>query len=75
MEKRNIENVVKVLQEITEKYGYRTLEIAYLINDMAQVNITEISQEQIDKINNLTDNVEDLFDEYVSEKAYSILNK
>ena len=71
VKKDNILKVMKNLEKIEKEYGYRALEIAFLID--ANTCGEEITEKQIDDINSYIDGLDRIIDEEVDYEVRNIL--
>lgn len=72
--KERIVNISKELDKIEKEYGYKDLELAFIINAMANDSVEDIEEEKIKKVKNLVDGLDEIFDEYVKQTVYDIVN-
>lgn len=72
--KERIVNIIEELDKITKEYGYKDLELAFIINAMANDSVEDIEEEKIKKVKNLVDGLDEIFDEYVKQTVYDIVN-
>ena len=72
--KERIVNISKELDKIEKEYGYKDLELAFIINAMANDSVDDIEEEKIKKVKNLVDGLDEIFDEYVKQTVYDIVN-
>ena len=72
--KERIVNISKELDKIEKEYGYMDLELAFIINAMAQNSVEDIEEEKIKKVKNLVDGLDEIFDEYVKQTVYDMVN-
>ena len=72
--KERIVNIIEELDKITKEYGYKDLELAFIINAMANDSVENIEEEKIKKVKNLVDGLDEIFDEYVKQTVYDMVN-
>lgn len=72
--KERIVNISKELDKIEKEYGYMDLELAFIINAMANDSVEDIEEEKIKKVKNLVDGLDEIFDEYVKQTVYDMVN-
>lgn len=72
--KERIVNITEELDKITKEYGYKDLELAFIINAMAQNSVEDIEEWRIKKAKNLVDGLDEIFDEYVKQTVYDMVN-
>ncbi len=72
--KERIVNISKELDKIEKEYGYKDLELAFIINAMANDSVEDIEEEKIKKVKNLVDGLDEIFDEYVKQTVYDMVN-
>lgn len=72
--KERIVNIIEELDKITKEYGYMDLELAFIINAMANDSVEDIEEEKIKKVKNLVDGLDEIFDEYVKQTVYDMVN-
>ena len=72
--KEKIVNITKELDKIAKEYGYKDLELAFIINAMANDSVEDIEEEKIKKVKNLVDGLDEIFDEYVKQTVYDMVN-
>lgn len=72
--KERIVNISKELDKIEKEYGYKDLELAFIINAMAQNSVEDIEEGKIKKVKNLVDGLDEIFDEYVKQTVYDMVN-
>lgn len=72
--KERIVNIIEELDKITKEYGYKDLELAFIINAMANDSVEDIEEEKIKKVKNLVDGLDEIFDEYVKQTVYDMVN-
>lgn len=72
--KEKIVNITKELDKIEKEYGYKDLELAFIINAIANDSIEDIEEEKIKKVKDFIDGLDDIFDEYVTSELYDIIN-
>lgn len=72
--KGRIVNISKELDKIEKEYGYKDLELAFIINAMANDSVEDIEEEKIKKVKNLVDGLDEIFDEYVKQTVYDMVN-
>lgn len=72
--KERIVNISKELDKIEKEYGYMDLELAFIINAIANDSIENIEEEKIKKVKNLVDGLDEIFDEYVKQTVYDMVN-
>ena len=66
-----VKRVYEKLKEIEKDCGYREFEVAYLILERLDNVIddeADITEEVVEKVNEITDSVDTLLDEYVNEE-------
>ena len=71
--KEKIVNITKELDKIEKEYGYMDLELAFIINAMANDSVEDIEEEKIKKVKNLVDGLDEIFDEYVKQTVYDMV--
>lgn len=72
--KERIVNISKELDKIEKEYGYKDLELAFIINAMANDSVEDIEEEKIKKVKNLVGGLDEIFDEYVKQTVYDMVN-
>ena len=72
--KERIVNISKELDKIEKEYGYKDLELAFIINAIANDSVEDIEEEKIKKVKNLVDGLDEIFDEYVKQTVYDMVN-
>lgn len=72
--KERIVNISKELDKIEKEYGYMDLELAFIINAIANDSIENIEEDRIAEIKNFVDGLDEIFDEYVKQTVYDIVN-
>lgn len=72
--KERIVNIIEELDQIEKEYGYKDLELAFIINAMANDSVEDIEEEKIKKVKNLVDGLDEIFDEYVKQTVYDMVN-
>lgn len=72
--KERIVNISKELDKIEKEYGYMDLELAFIINAMAQNSVEDIEEWRIKKAKNFVDGLDEIFDEYVKQTVYDMVN-
>ena len=72
--KEKIVNITKELDKIEKEYGYKDLELAFIINAIANDSIEDIEEEKIKRAKDFIDDLDDIFDEYVTSELYDIIN-
>ena len=72
--KERIVNISKELDKIEKEYGYKDLELAFIINAMANDSVEDIEEEKIKKAKNFVDGLDEIFDEYVKQTVYDMVN-
>lgn len=61
-----VKKILKTLDEITDNGDYRNFEVAYLLKefeDFTEKSTDEITEEDVEKVNNLIDFRDDIVDE------------
>ena len=48
--------------------------MAFIINAMANDSVEDIEEEKIKKVKNLVDGLDEIFDEYVKQTVYDMVN-
>lgn len=72
--KERIVNISKELDKIEKEYGYMDLELAFIINAIANDSIENIEEDRIAEIKDYVDGLDDIFDEYVKQTVYDMVN-
>ena len=71
MDLEKVKEIWRVLQEISSAKSYREFEVAYLINerlDNVLESEDEITEDLVRAVENVTNSVDSLLDEYVNEE-------
>lgn len=72
--KEKIVNITKELDKIEKEYGYKDLELAFIINAIANDSIEDIEEEKIKRAKDFIDDLDEIFDEYVTSELYDIID-
>ena len=72
---RDVQDIMKYIEEITSKLQYSSFEVALLIADRSELTHQEITSELVEKVQELSDSYDSLFNEALNEDLDEIFRK
>lgn len=72
---KDVQDIMKYIEEITSKLQYLSFEVALLIADRSELTHQEITSELVEKVQELSDSYDSLFNEALNEDLDEIFRK
>lgn len=72
---KDVQDIMKYIEEITSKLQYSSFEVALLIADRSELTHQEITSELVEKVQELSDSYDSLFNEALNEDLDEIFRK
>lgn len=72
---KDVQDIMKYIEEITSKLQYSSFEVALLIADRSELTHQEITPELVEKVQELSDSYDSLFNEALNEDLDEIFRK
>ena len=72
---KDVQAIMKYIEEITSKLQYSSFEVALLIADRSELTHQEITSELVEKVQELSDSYDSLFNEALNEDLDEIFRK
>lgn len=72
---KDVQDIMKYIEEITSKLQYPSFEVALLIADRSELTHQEITSELVEKVQELSDSYDSLFNEALNEDLDEIFRK
>lgn len=72
---KDVQDIMKYIEEITSKLQYSSFEVALLIADRSELTHQEITSELVEKVQELSDSYDSLFTEALNEDLDEIFRK
>ena len=72
---KDVQDIMKYIEEITSKLQYSSFEVALLIADRSDLTHQEITSELVEKVQELSDSYDSLFNEALNEDLDEIFRK
>lgn len=72
---KDVQDIMKYIEEITSKLQYSSFEVALLIADRSELTHQEITSELVEKVQELSDSYDSLFNEALNENLDEIFRK
>lgn len=72
---KDVQDIMKYIEEITSKLQYSSFEVALLIAERSELTHQEITSELVEKVQELSDSYDSLFNEALNEDLDEILRK
>lgn len=72
---KDVQDIMKYIEEITSKLQYSSFEVALLIADRSELTHQEITSELVEKVQELSDSYDSLFNEVLNEDLDEIFRK
>ena len=72
---KDVQDIMKYIEEITSKLQYSSFEVALLIADRSELTHQEITLELVEKVQELSDSYDSLFNEALNEDLDEIFRK
>lgn len=72
---KDVQDIMKYIEEITSKLQYPSFEVALLIADRSEITHQEITSELVEKVQELSDSYDSLFNEALNEDLDEIFRK
>lgn len=72
---KDVQDIMKYIEEITSKLQYSSFEVALLIAERSELTHQEITSELVEKVQELSDSYDNLFNEALNEDLDEIFRK
>mgnify|MGYP007106259921 FL=1 len=72
---KDVQDIMKYIEEITSKLQYSSFEVALLIAERSELTHQEITSELVEKVQELSDSYDSLFNEALNEDLDEIFRK
>lgn len=72
---KDVQDIMKYIEEITSKLQYSSFEVALLIAERSELTHQEITPELVEKVQELSDSYDSLFNEELNEDLDEIFRK
>ena len=72
---KDVQDIMKYIEEITSKLQYSSFEVALLIAERSELTQQEITSELVEKVQELSDSYDNLFNEALNEDLDEIFRK
>lgn len=72
---KDVQDIMKYIEEITSKLQYSSFEVALLIAEISELTHQEITSELVEKVQELSDSYDSLFNEALNEDLDEIFRK
>lgn len=72
---KDVQDIMKYIEEITSKLQYSSFEVALLIADRSELTHQEITSELVEKVQELSDSYDSLFNEALNEDLDEMFRK
>lgn len=72
---KDVQDIMKYIEEITSKLQYSSFEVALLIAERSELTHQEITSELVEKVQELSDSYDSLFNEALNEDLDEIFSK
>lgn len=72
---KDVQDIMKYIEEITSKLQYSSFEVALLIAERSELTHQEITSELVEKVQELSDSYDNLFNEALNENLDEIFRK
>lgn len=72
---KDVQDIMKYIEEITSKLQYSSFEVALLIADRSELTHQEVTSELVEKVQELSDSYDSLFNEALNEDLDEIFRK
>ena len=72
---KDVQDIMKYIEKITSKLQYSSFEVALLIADRSELTHQEITSELVEKVQELSDSYDSLFNEALNEDLDEIFRK
>lgn len=72
---KDVQDIMKYIEEITSKLQYSSFEVALLIAEKSELTHQEITSELVEKVQELSDSYDSLFNEALNEDLDEIFRK
>ena len=72
---KDVQDIMKYIEEITSKLQYSSFEVALLIAERSELTHQEITPELVEKVQELSDSYDSLFNEALNEDLDEIFRK
>lgn len=69
-----VKEFMKYIEDLTSKGDYSSFEIALLIAERSEINHNEINEELIDKVKDISDSYDSLFDQNINYDLEDVFN-